>query len=165
MKKLYVVRHAKSSWADQSLSDFDRPLNKRGFKDAPKMGGVLKKLNILPGIIISSPASRALTTAEIISDKMDYPRKKIKREKRLYHAGVLDIIDIINAQDNSHDSLMIIGHNPGLTHLINTLSDFNLPNLPTCALAGIELFLNDWKAVSKGTGKVFCYEYPKKHKD
>ena len=164
MKKLYIVRHAKSSWSNTSLSDFDRPLNKRGFDDAPKMGQVLKKLNILPDLILSSPAMRALTTAEIISRKMGYSKENIQKDKDLYHAGPLDIIEIINSINNDYKSIMVIAHNPGLTHLVNTLSNFNLPNLPTCAFVEIEFHLNDWQAVSKRTGKVVKYEYPKKYK-
>lgn len=165
MKKLYIVRHAKSSWSDASLSDFERPLNTRGSGDAPMMGKVLKKANIQPDIIISSPAKRALMTAEVFSKIMGYPKKKIKKEIDLYHAGPLDILDIINNVSNSFNRLMIFGHNPGLTHLINTLSNFNLPNLPTCAVVEMELLVDNWNAVSKGTGKVTNYEYPKKYKE
>jgi len=163
MKKLYIVRHAKSSWSNASLSDFERPLNARGSGDAPVMGDVLKNANVLPDLIISSPAKRALTTAEIISDKIGYPKKKIEKEADLYHAGPLDIFDILNDVRNEINSLMIFGHNPGFTHLVNTISNFNLPNLPTCGFVEIELILDDWKAVSKGTGKVLNYEYPKKY--
>jgi len=165
MKKLYIVRHAKSSWSNASLSDFERPLNARGSGDAPMIGKVLKKANVLPDIIISSPAKRALATAEIISEKIGYPKKGIEKEIDLYHAGPMDILDIINKVSNSFNSLMIFGHNPGLTHLVNTLSNFNLPNLPTCGVVELELLLNDWKSVSKGTGKVINYEYPKKYKE
>jgi phosphohistidine phosphatase len=164
MKKLYIVRHAKSSWSDGSLSDFDRPLNNRGESDAPLIGKVLKKAKVLPDLVISSPAKRAFSTAEIISDKIGYSKDKIVKEIDLYHAGPLDLISIINKVSNNVDSLMIFGHNPGFTYLINTLTNFSLPNLPTCGFAEIELFVDDWKEVSKDVGKVINYEYPKKYK-
>lgn len=164
MKKLYIVRHAKSSWSNASLSDFDRPLNKRGFGDAPLMGQALKKLSILPDLVVSSTAMRAITTAEIISSEIGYLKKNIQKDEDLYHAGPLDILEIINSIDNMFKSVMIFAHNPGLTHLINTLSNFNLPNLPTCGFVEIEFHLNDWQAVSKRTGKVVKFEYPKKYK-
>ena len=164
MKKLYIVRHAKSSWSDASLSDFDRPLNKRGFYDAPVMGSVLKNLDVSPDIVLSSPAKRALTTAEIISREIGFAKNKIEELRELYHAGPLDIIEIINNLKNDYKSAMIVGHNPGLTYLINTLSNFNLPNLPTCGFVEIDFHLKDWQAVSKNTGKVVRFEYPKKYK-
>jgi len=164
MKKIYIVRHAKSSWANASLSDFDRPLNTRGKSDAPLMGKVLKKNNVFPDLIISSPAKRALKTAQIISEEINYPEKKILKEKDLYHGSTTDFIDIINNINNDVDILMIFGHNPGLTHLVNILSNFNLANLPTGACVGIEFLTNDWNAVSTGSGSVIFYEYPKKHK-
>ena len=164
MKKLYIVRHAKSSWSDASLSDFDRPLNKRGEKDAPLIGDVLKKANVLPDLIISSPANRALTTAKIISKKIGYPKKDIVKDEDIYHAGPLDLIAIINKVSNDVKSLMIFGHNPSFTFLINTLSNFNLPNLSTCGCIDMDLMVDDWQAVAEGTGNVVNYEYPKRYK-
>ena len=164
MKKIYIVRHAKSSWADASLNDFDRSLNSRGQKDAPLMGKVFKKNNILPDLILSSPASRAFKTALIISEKIGYPEKKISKEDELYHGNAKDFINIINNVGNNINTLMIFGHNPGFTNLINILSNFDLPNLPTCACVGIEFTVDDWKAVSAGTGRVIYFEYPKKYK-
>jgi len=164
MKKLYIVRHAKSSWSDASLSDFERPLNSRGEKDAPLMGEILKKKGILPDLVISSSAKRALTTAKIISEKIGYSKKKIEKDTNIYHAGLRNMISIINEVSNDVQSLMIFGHNPTFTQLINVLANYDLPNLPTCAVVEIECLVNNWQALTAGTGKVVNYEYPKKYK-
>jgi phosphohistidine phosphatase len=164
MKKLYIMRHAKSSWSDASISDFDRPLNKRGEKDAPLIAEVLKKAKILPQLIISSPAKRALTTAQIISKKIGYAKKEILKDEDIYDAGPMDLLAIINKVNNDVDSLMIFGHNPSFTFLVNTLSNFNLANLPTCGFIDMDLMVDDWQAVAEGTGNVVNFEFPKRYK-
>ncbi len=161
MKTLFIVRHAKSSWKDASLSDFDRPLNKRGKRDVPDMGLRLKALNILPDLIISSPANRALTAAKGIAEKIGYPLKSIVGNDVLYHAGSRSIIKFIAATDDKHDSLMIFGHNPGFTYLINDLSDFYLGNLPTTGVFAIEFDVNSWQDLQKAKGRKIMYDYPK----
>lgn len=161
MKKVYVVRHAKSSWDDASLRDFDRPLNNRGMRDLPDMGQRLSKLQVLPDLIISSPANRALTTAKGISHKIGYDFSNIQTEPDLYHAGAQTIREIISKVDDSIASVMIFGHNPGFTDLIARLSDLNLYNLPTCAVCGIELDISSWKEIINTRGKYFYYDYPK----
>jgi phosphohistidine phosphatase len=161
MKTLYIVRHAKSSWKDSALSDFDRPLNKRGKRDVPDMGARLKALNILPDILISSPANRALTAAKGIAEQIGYPFTRIVEEDGLYHASSRSIIQLIANTDNKRDSLMIFGHNPGFTYLINELSDFYLNNLPTTGICGIEFPIDSWKALLNQKGKKVFYDFPK----
>jgi len=111
MKTLIIVRHAKSSWKDSSLSDFDRPLNKRGKRDVPDMGARLKSQNILPDLLISSPANRALTAAKGIAEQIEYPLNNIVEDDALYHASSSSIIRLIADADNKYDSLMIFGAN------------------------------------------------------
>lgn len=161
MKTLFIVRHAKSSWKDASLSDFDRPLNKRGKRDVPDMGKRLKTKNILPDLLVSSPANRALTAAKGIAEEIGYPLKSIVEEEGLYHAGSRSIIQLIENTDDKHDSLMIFGHNPGFTYLVNDLSDFYLDNLPTCAVCGIKFDINSWKSLNVKKGKKIFYDFPK----
>ncbi len=162
MKKIYILRHAKSSWKDSSLSDFDRPLNERGKRNAPMMGIKMAELNIVPDLVLSSSANRAYTTASIVAEKLDYPKDRIERRRDLYLASSHSILKIINSADNKHESLMIVGHNPGLTELANDLGAFQVSNMPTCALVALEFAVDDWHAVHWGVGKNILFEYPKK---
>lgn len=164
MKKLYIVRHAKSSWDDFQISDFERPLNRRGLNDAPMMGKKLKELGLIPQQIISSSANRAITTARLLAENMDFTKSKIIEKKELYLADPNAMMKVANLVKKEIDSLMLIGHNPGLTQLINKLSGENLFNLPTCAISGIQFEVDDWKEISAGLGRQFAYEYPKKYK-
>lgn len=164
MKKLYIMRHAKSSWDDPGLNDYERPLNKRGKHDAPLMGDIFFKLGIKPDLIISSGAKRAITTARIVAEKLDYPLKKITEEKKIYSESERGILKIINDLDNKYEQVMLLGHNPVFTGLVNWLSDYGLSNLPTAAMVGISFDADDWKAITPGMGKVIHYEYPKKYK-
>lgn len=164
MKKLYIVRHAKSSWDDPYLRDFDRPLNKRGKKNVPDMGQRLAKLGVLPDLITSSPANRALTTARGIAREIGYPNDKIVEEPDLYHASSSSIKQTVANAPDTADTLMIFGHNPGFTSLISDLSDFNLWNLPTCAVCGIQFQVDSWQEIRNTRGVKFYYDYPKSTK-
>ncbi len=162
MKKIYILRHAKSSWKDSSLTDFDRPLNERGKRNAPMMGIKMAELNIVPDLVLASAATRAYATASIVAEKLDYPKDRIERRRDLYLASSHAILKIINSADNKHESLMIVGHNPGLTELANDLGAFQVSNMPTCALVALEFAVDDWQAVHWGIGKNILFEYPKK---
>lgn len=164
MKKLYIMRHAKSSWDHPNIGDYERPLNTRGLTDAPMMGEIFKKLDIMPDLIISSGAKRAITTAQIVAEKIEYPIGKIKQEKNIYTESDKGILKIINHLSNTLQSVMIVGHNPVLTSIVNRLSGYGLSNLPTAAMAAIEFGVDDWNAVAPGMGKVVYFEYPKKYK-
>lgn len=121
MKTLFLIRHAKSSWDDTALPDKDRPLNDRGRRDAPKMGERLAKRDVKPDLILSSPAVRALRTAEIIAKKLDY-RRKIVVNERLYAVGADDLLDVIHQLGDKVERVMLFGHNPELTELAHRLS-------------------------------------------
>jgi len=157
-KKLYIVRHAKSSWNHPHLSDFERPLNNRGENDAPDMGQRLVAEGIQPSIMISSPAARAITTAKVISQKLGYFFSRIVQEEGLYHASSYRIRQIISQSPDSENVVMVFGHNPGLTDLINEISDFDLDNLPTCAVCGIEFEMESWKEIQNKRGHKFYYD-------
>lgn len=161
MKKLLIIRHAKSSWDDASLRDFDRPLNKRGIRDVPEMGRRLSNLSIQPDLIISSPANRAITTARGIAIETDYDIKNIQEEPRLYHASTSIIKEVISETSNDIKTLMIFGHNPGFTDLIARISDLNLYNLPTCGICGVEFDFTYWREILDKRGRKFYYDYPK----
>ena len=162
MKTLYMVRHAKSSWADMSLSDHDRPLNGRGERNAPEMGKRLKERGIKPDLLVSSSANRAHTTAKMISKEIGYEEQKIVTTRELYHADEDDIVEFVQKQDDSIDSLMIFGHNPGFTDCVNLLSGAGYYNIPTCGIATITFETDTWKNVNGGNGDLQHYDYPKK---
>src|ERR1700730_12331609 len=115
MKTLFLIRHAKSSWDDPALSDKDRPLGDRGRRDAPRMGKRLAKRNVKPDLILSSPARRALTTAEIFAKKLNNKHKDIVVDQQLYAISVYDPLNIIHKHDNNLNRLKLFGHNPELT--------------------------------------------------
>ena len=163
MKNLCLLRHAKSSWKLRSLDDFDRPLNNRGIRDAPFMGEILLKKNIFPELIISSPALRAITTAKIIAEKLKYPVSNIKKDKNIYEASALDLLSVIKQTNNKLKFLMLVGHNPGITYLINLISDKRLDNLPTAGIVCLKKEADNWEEIDDNWSFEFI-EYPKKYK-
>lgn len=165
MKKLFIIRHAKSSWDDPELDDFDRPLNKRGQKDAPRMGKRLKEKRITPDIMISSPAERALATCIAIAKVLDFDQPKIKTERKLYHASEDEILNVLrNLKDSPRDSeevVLLFGHNPGLTEFANSLLKQTIVNIPTCGIVAAELPVERWQDVTFGCGKFLFFDFPK----
>ncbi len=162
MKNLYLIRHAKSSWENPSLTDFNRPLNERGKRDAPFMGKILSGKNILPDIVYSSSAKRALKTAKIICEKINFPVEKIKMEDTIYEASVTNLLKIVQSTEESNNSVMLFGHNPGLTSLQNKVCEKEIDNIPTCGIVCIE-FDCLWEAINDNTGELIFFEYPKKY--
>ncbi len=163
MKKLYLIRHAKSSWENHLLPDFDRPLSDRGKRDAPKIGEVLRTKSIKPDLIISSGAKRAITTAKILSAELNYPHESIVEDSSIYEATTQTLLNVINKIDDKNELLFLIGHNPTFTVLANLLGNKFIDNMPTCAVAELELDVNSWKDVSTDCGKLVGFEYPKKY--
>jgi len=169
MKKLYLIRHAKSSWDHPDLDDFDRPLNKRGLKDAPRMGKRLKEKRITPDVMLSSPAERALATCQAIARVLGFDNAKIKTNQKLYHASEDGILDVIrNLKDSPRDSeevVLLFGHNPGLTEFANVLLNQTINNIPTCGVVGAELPVEHWQDVTFGCGKMLFFDFPKSKDD
>lgn len=164
MKKLVIIRHAKSSWKFPELKDMERPLNKRGIKDAPLMAKVLKKIAPGPDLIISSPAVRAMEIAKVIASKLDYSKKKILNEPVLYFHSENEIIDLVKALDNKYKLIFLVGHNPVFTELVNVLSNSSIDNLPTSGAFGIQFDCENWSEVARGKGKEIFFEFPKKYR-
>lgn len=164
MKQLVIIRHAKSSWADMSLDDHDRPLNKRGHRNAPEMGRRLKERGIIPDLMISSTARRAHDTCTYIAAAVGYPEKEVMLESRLYHAGIGQTLEVINRVDDEVDTLFIFGHNPGFTSFANALNQTDIYNIPTAGLVLCQLPLLHWKDVTLGKGRQLLFDYPKKIK-
>ncbi|MEJ5352628.1 MAG: histidine phosphatase family protein [Melioribacteraceae bacterium] len=163
MKQLFLLRHAKSSWEDSSLSDIERPLNKRGKRDAPFMANLFKQKEISVDAIYSSHALRALKTAEIFSKELHIKKENIVIEEKIYEAGIKELCDIVNNIPETYSSVMIVGHNPGLTSFANFLGNKFIDNIPTCGIVGIEFRLKKWKEIERDTGEIFLFEYPKKY--
>ena len=162
MKTLTILRHAKSSWKDSSLADHDRPLNKRGKRDAPIMGERIQQAGVRPSLILSSPAVRAWTTAKMVAKEISYPIEFLQRDERLYHAGVRRIIEVLAEQDVAFNSIMIVGHNPGFTDFANHLLPGLTHNIPTCGLVSVTLDSDDWNFKKKKNAELAVYDFPKK---
>lgn len=168
MKTVYLIRHAKSSWEDESLSDFDRPLNERGKIDAPRMGKRLKEKNLTPDVLLSSPAKRALSTAKRIADAIGYPKEKIKTDQGLYHADEDEILNVIRSVGDKNDCLVIFGHNPGLTDFVNAMSNDRkrfIDNIPTCGVVAFRFEASSWKQIDFGKGEMLLFDFPKSKDD
>ena len=164
-KQLLLIRHAKSDWNNYELADFDRSLNKRGNANAPEMANRLVKKQIIPDIIISSPALRAITTAKYFAEVWCMDDAKIQQEKSIYEANVQALLKVVNQLDNQFDHVALFGHNPGLTDFTNYLSDANIYNMPTCSMVMIEFPVDNWSEISADTGKLAFFDYPKNGDD
>jgi phosphohistidine phosphatase len=163
MKTVYLVRHAKSSWNDPDLEDFERPLNKRGRKSALLMGTVLKKLEAAPDLVISSPANRAAMTARMLADAIRYPLEKIQYSETIYLSDENVLIRFLRNIKDSVNQAMLIGHNPGLTELVNYIGDQRINNIPTGGVCCIDLKITSWKDIREHGGQLRFFEFPKKH--
>jgi phosphohistidine phosphatase len=163
VKTLFLIRHAKSSWDDTALPDKDRPLNDRGRRDAPKMGKRLAKRDVKPDLILSSPARRALKTAEIIAKKLDYKRKDIAVDDRLYASAVDRLLNVIHGLGNKPERVILFGRNPELTELARRLSG-EITHMPTCAVAEFTFNTKSWSKIGKANLAKVALDYPKKKK-
>ena len=164
MKRLTLIRHAKSSWSEAGLADFDRPLNERGQRDAPRMGKRLRKHGLSPDLMVSSPAKRALTTAQTIAQAIAYPNDTIYKLDAIYEASLATLLNVVRQLDDSHSDVVLFGHNPGITVLANFLAGAHIDNVPTCGVVTIELAVDSWSNVERDCGQLLNFDYPKKHK-
>ena len=166
MKKLFVIRHAKSSWDNPLIKDFDRPLNNRGEKDAPHMAKRLKERRVFADIVISSPANRALTTCKEFCRILQLHEKNIIIVPMLYQATEDDILKVVrNIRDRKGDddeTVFLFGHNSGLTEFVNSLLNEDIDNIPTCGIVCCILKVKTWSEVTWGAGELDFFDYPKK---
>jgi phosphohistidine phosphatase len=167
VKTLFIIRHAKSSWDASNVDDFERPLNDRGKRDAPRMGKRFKEKDIHPTLMLSSPAKRALSTAKRIAKVLKYENNDIKTDRRLYHADEETMLTVVRELKDNQDVVMIFGHNPGLTEFVNSLFDgqLDIDNVPTCGVVAFQFDSNSWKDVDWGKGKLLFFDYPKSKED
>jgi len=164
MKTLYLIRHAKSDWSDETLSDYDRPLNHRGMKDAPLMGSYLADKGIRPDLIVSSPALRAKTTATAIAKALSYPLESIRYESDLYACDVETILSVIRDVSDDIDTLFVFGHNPEFTECANFITGGDIDNIPTCGVVEMRLLKEDWKSIGENSAELRRFDFPKKYR-
>ena len=160
MKTLYLVRHAKSSWKDASLDDIDRPLNKRGLRDAPFMGKLLKGRGVEPDRLLSSPANRALSTARFFAAALDYPKEDIEVMEDIYEADSSEIFRVIRNLDDAWSTVLLFGHNPTFTTVANRFGDEYIANVATCGVIRVEADVASWREFSEKSGELTAYYYP-----
>ena len=162
MKTLILLRHAKSSWDYPELSDLERPLNKRGRRDAPKMGKWLKNNTGVPDLILSSHSVRTLATISKVGHELGLKGEYYQTNPELYHASPGTLEQIVRSCPDEVDSLLIVGHNPGLTEFANQLC-FAHPicNIPTCGIFGIRFKVDQWKKALAENAEFLFFQYPK----
>jgi phosphohistidine phosphatase len=164
-KSLFLIRHAKSSYDDPQLEDFDRPLNKRGQKDAPNIAGELKTKKVHFDLILSSPAKRTQQTAKCICKGVDYEFSKINWVPELYLASLATLLKEIKNIDQKYNAVAIIAHNPGKTDLANFfLKGYKIENMPTTGILKLDFKLNSWKEIKGKDGELNFFISPKKER-
>jgi len=161
MKNLFLIRHAKSSWEDLSLKDFDRPLNQRGHRDAKDMASRLKSQNIIFDKILSSPANRAQTTAKYFLSILEIDETKFELVADIYDAYESDILKLIQNTSGSVNNLAIFGHNPTFTILANKFADHYIMNVPTCGIVSVSFEAELWSDFFDAPRKLLFFDFPK----
>jgi phosphohistidine phosphatase len=164
MKEIILMRHAKSSWSDSELKDFDRPLNKRGKKDAPKMGKILMEKKAVPDRIISSSAKRARSTAKLVAKKISFEDDVILLDE-LYLAEAETILGLLKSQPDDLNRIMVVGHNPGMEWFLQMVCG-KVVSLPTATVAQIEVPIEHWSDLNEDVeGELLNRWKPKKEDD
>jgi len=167
MKTLYLVRHAKSSWDAPGVKDFDRPLNKRGLRDAAFMGkllaGLLSARGAPVGLILTSPAKRAAATAGHFADALGMAATALRAESSIYEASPATLHELIYGIEDTIESAMLVGHNPGMTQLAGALSPTPITHMPTCSIVALRFGVDSWQRVQDGTGTLEFFEKPGNH--
>lgn len=165
MKTIYINRHAKSDWADKDMTDFDRPLNKRGLKDAPVMAARLAERLKTSGDsidnVFSSTANRAITTCMIFCDVIGWDFEKVEKTRDIYENGSMAVKKIISSMDDNSNSVIFFGHNPHFSDLITYFAGFQSVQLPTCGIVKIDFDVEKWDDVLKLNGEIDFIDYPK----
>lgn len=162
MKSLILVRHAKSSWGDFSLPDFERPLNERGKHDAPMMAGRLMDKKIKPDLLVSSPAKRAKKTAQAFAQVLGIEKDSILYREELYMAGIEQFYNVISHLDDAFNKIALFSHNPGITQFANEMDVAHLDEMPTCSIFAITAKADSWANFRNAEKEFWFFDYPKK---
>lgn len=160
MKRLTLLRHAKSDLKSPTSPDFDRPLSLRGFDEASEMGRRLAAMRLAPDALISSPAARAWSTAQVIASALGCGADTIFRERAIYEAEPEDLLSVVRELRSSWEHVMILGHNPGLSDLAQRLASDPLEDLPTCGVVSLEFEVDGWPGVEETPGRVLLFDAP-----
>ncbi|RAU84025.1 SixA phosphatase family protein [Pontibacter arcticus] len=163
MKTLYILRHAKSSWDFNELSDHDRPLNKRGRTDAAIMGQELASRDVNPEIIISSTAVRALSTATLISKELGFNPQDILLRERVYGASKEDLLEVVQEVATEVQTVMLVGHNETISEFANSLSPEPLAAMPTAGVIALEFNCDSWYEISRDNARLLFFDFPKNY--
>ena len=160
MKTLFLIRHAKSSWGNPLLADFDRPLNDRGLRDAPFMAELLKKQGIRPDLMLVSPANRTTETANYFAEALEFDKADMRFEENIYEASPRQIFSIIEGIEPAAETVLLFGHNPAMTDMANYFSKKFVDNVPTCGIVRIEAAIDDWADFSPDNASVTGLFFP-----
>lgn len=163
MKKLYLVRHAKSSWKHEGVGDMERPLKGSGIRDAQNTSEWLKEQNEIPDLIIASPATRAMHTALIFSRNLNYQFDQIQIQEGIYGASSPVLQRLIRQIEDSYESVMLFGHNPTITDFVNKCIDHRIDNVPTTGVACLKFNVKSWVDIDNSAELVF-FDYPKRRR-
>jgi len=162
-RTLILIRHAKSSWADTTQSDFDRPLNERGEKEATEMGEKLKERQILPDLMICSKAKRTKQTAKRLARILNCDADAILKQEKLYHCIPSVFEDVIFEVPDTVKTLVVVGHNPGITEFVNELAgQLIIDNMPTCGIIAFRFEAEGWNQIALATKRIIFFDYPGK---
>jgi len=162
MKTLFILRHAKSSWKNDILDDHNRPLNKRGKRNAPFMANLILSAGFPVQKIVSSSAVRALDTATVFAETLHLEDEDILIRKKLYHASAMRIASLVSNLPEELDTVILVGHNPGLQEFLENYSNWQDENLATCGLVGLRVG-DTWTSVHEKQATQFFYEFPRKY--
>lgn len=160
-RTLLLVRHAKSSWDDPDLADRDRPLNKRGTRDAAAMAQRVAQRPDRPERIITSPALRARRTAEAMAAALDLAPESLVVDARIYEAAAAELLEVICSLDDRHAHVMLVGHHPGVTDTVNALTGANIEKVPTCGVAEVRVNVGSWAESREGGATLIALDVPK----
>ncbi len=163
MKRLTLLRHAKSSGKEPDQNDFDRPLNSRGRHDAPLMGRRLAGRGLQPDLLLASPALRSRLTAAAVAKQLAIDAGCLTFDERIYLATVRELLGLVRAIAEDRQNVLLVGHNPGITDLANYLVGGQLENLPTCGLFSVELQVSTWRQLDRAGSRLVFYDYPKRN--
>ncbi|MBN8677039.1 MAG: histidine phosphatase family protein [Chitinophagales bacterium] len=162
MRTLFLIRHAKSSWGNPGLRDFDRPLNDRGLHDGPRMAQLLAREKIQPDLLVSSPAKRAITTAQFFAEAFGVAVSDIRKEPAIYEANPTEILRLIAELPDEVNTVCIFGHNPTFTEVANLFAEDDIiENVPTCGVVKITSSADNWRSLYEGNSRVAACYFPK----
>ena len=163
VREVCFVRHAKSSWDRPDISDYDRPLDDRGLRDAPRMAKEMKKLGLIPDLIITSGANRARSTAEIFRKEFDMSLEKFEITDKLYEATPEAVYNVLMSAPDEARFIYLFGHNPTFSSIANQLSGVHIDNVPTCGVVHAQSIISSWKKFKPEHAGFVGFQYPKQY--